>query len=95
MLKTSVTTANAEKLYLATFEFISGEYEQSFEKAFYAKNEEDLEYIIHEFLVNYYGTNNISEIDRNIYYYWNGEVAVKQRGWVEITDFKQLVNRLL
>jgi hypothetical protein len=95
MLKTSVTTANADKLYLATFEFISGEYEQSFEKAFYAKNEEDLEYIIHEFLVNYYGTNNISEIDRNIYYYWNGEVAVKQRGWVEITDFEQLVNRLL
>ncbi len=42
MFKTSVTTLNDEKLYLATFEFVSGEYEQFFEKAFYAKNEEDL-----------------------------------------------------
>lgn len=95
MCNQSVIISNDEKLYLATFEFISGEYEQSFEKAFYAKNEDDLENIIHEFLVNYYGTSNISEIDRNIYYYWNCEVAVKQRGWVEITDFEQLVNRLL
>lgn len=34
------------KLYLATFEFISGEYEQPFGKLFYAKNERDIEKII-------------------------------------------------
>lgn len=91
----SVITSNEKRLYLATFEFISGEYEQSFEKAFYAKNEGDLENITHEYLVNYYGTNIISEIDRNIYYYWNGEVAVKNQGWQEIKDFDQLVSKLL
>ena len=91
----TVTTSNDQKLYLATFEFISGEYEQIFEKSFYAKNEKDLENKINEYLINYYGTGNTSEVDGNVYYYWNGEVAVKNRGWEEITDFKQLVNKLL
>ncbi|OHC00010.1 MAG: hypothetical protein A3G70_08480 [Planctomycetes bacterium RIFCSPLOWO2_12_FULL_39_13] len=95
MFKTNVISSNEEKLYLATFEFISGEYEQSFEKAFYAKNVEDLENKIHEYLINYYGEGNISEIDGNVYYYWNGEVAVMNQGWQEIKDFDQLVNRLL
>jgi len=55
MFQTTVTTSNAEKLYLATFEFISGEYEQSFEKAFCAEDEENLENQIREYLINYYG----------------------------------------
>ena len=95
MFQTSVTTSNDEKLYLATFEFVSGEYEQFFEKAFYAKNEEDIENKIHEYLTNYYGEGNTSEIDGDIYYYWNGEVAVKNQGWRKITSFDQLVSKLL
>ncbi|MFQ5963736.1 MAG: hypothetical protein ACE5KZ_05575 [Candidatus Scalinduaceae bacterium] len=91
----SVATLDHERLYLATFEFVSGEYVQMFEKAFYAKNEEDLENKIHEYLINYYGEGNTSEIDGDVYYYWNGEVAVKEHGWREITNFEQLVNKLL
>lgn len=95
MCAETITTSNAEKLYLATFEFTCGEYGQFFEKAFHAKNEEDLKNKIHEYLNNYYDIGNNSEIDNNVYYYLDGEVAVKQHGWQEITDFEQLVNKLL
>jgi hypothetical protein len=78
-----------------TFEFVCGEYGQIFEKAFYAKDEERLEKEIHKYLNGYYGKDNSSEIDRNVYYYFNGEVAVKNHGWQEITDFEQLVKKLL
>ena len=80
----SVITPNDEKLYLATFEFVSGEYEQYFEKAFYAKDEEYIENKIHEYLTNYYGTGNTSEIDGDVYYYWNGEVAVKNHACLTV-----------
>ncbi len=90
-----VITSNGEKLYLATFKFVSGEYGQIFEKLFYTKNEEGLEKEIHKYLNGYYGRGNTSEIDRNVYYYFNGEVAVKNHGWQEITDFEQLVNKLI
>lgn len=59
---------------------------------------------IHEYLSNYYGRGNTSEIDGDVYYYWpctravqgwNSEVDVKYQGWQEITDFNQLVNKLL
>jgi len=46
-------------------------------------------------LVNYYGRGNTSEIDKNVYFYFNGEVAVKQHSWEEITSFEQLINKLL
>lgn len=83
------------KLYLATFEFISGEYEQPFRRLFYAKNERDIEKIIQEFLIDYYGEGNTSKVDGNDYYYWHGEIAVRYRGWEEIKDTKQIVDRLL
>ncbi|WKZ14398.1 MAG: hypothetical protein QY317_10830 [Candidatus Jettenia caeni] len=95
MSEESVITLNDKKLYLATFEFICGEYGQVFEKAFYAKDEETLEKKIHKYLFNYYGKGNMSEINRNVYYYWNGEVAVKNHGWEEITGIEQLVDKLL
>ena len=95
MFKTNVIFSNDERLYLATFMFVCGEYEQIFEKAFYAEDEEDLENKIHEYLLNYYGEDNTSEIDGNVYYYWNGEVAVKEQGRQQITDIKQLVHKLL
>lgn len=91
----TINTLNGKKLYLATFEFVSGEYEQIFRKVFYAKDAEDLENIIHEYLIDYYGEGNTSEVDGNDYYYWHGEIAVRQSGWEEITDLKRLVNRLL
>jgi hypothetical protein len=95
MCDNSVITYNGKKLYLATFEFVSGEYEQPFKKLFYAKNERDLEKIIQEFLIDYYGAGNTSEVDGNDYYYWHGQIAVKYRGWEEISDLKQIVDRLL
>jgi hypothetical protein len=91
----NIVTSNGEKLYLATFEFISGEYEQIFRKVFYAENAEDLENKMHEYLIDYYGEGNTSEVDGNDYYCWYGEIAVRQSGWEEITSFEQLVNRLL
>ena len=84
-----------KKLYLATFEFISGEYEQPFKKLFYAKNERNLEKIIQEFLIDYYGAGNTSEINDDVYYYWYGEIAVKYCGWEEISDLRKIVDRLL
>lgn len=95
MYENNALTSNEKRLYLATFAFVSGEYVQSFEKAFYAEDEEDLENKIHEYLINYYGEGNTSEIDGNVFYYWNGEVAVKQHGWHEIKDFELLANKLL
>ena len=91
----NVTIIKGKKLYLATFEFICGEYEQIFQKVFYAKSEERLEKEIHKYLVGYYGRGNTSEIDENICFYFNGEVAVKKHGWKEITSYKELVNQLL
>ncbi|MBS1259567.1 MAG: hypothetical protein MAG551_02640 [Candidatus Scalindua arabica] len=91
----TVITSNDQKLYLATFEFVSGEYEQIFEKAFYAEDDEELENKIHEYLINYYGEGSTPEIDGDVYYYWNGEVTVKELGRQVITNFKQLINKLL
>ncbi len=88
-------TPYGTKLYLVTFEFISGKYEQPFRKLFYAKNERDIEKIIQIFLIDYYGEGNTSEVDGNDYYYWHGEIAVRYRGWEEISDIKQIVGRLL
>ena len=77
-----------KKLYLAAFEFISGEYEQSFHRLLYAKNVKDLDKQVHRYLKDYYGNRNTSEIDDDVYYYWHGEIAVKYHGWEEITDSK-------
>lgn len=88
-------TSNGKKLYLAAFELISGQYGQMFEKAFYAKNEKQLGRGIHKYLNEYYGEGNTSKIEGNVYYYFDGEVAVKKHRWEQITGFEQLVNRLL
>lgn len=45
--------------------------------------------------MDYYGIGNTSEVDMNVYFYWNGEVAVKKHGWEEIASVKQLVNKLI
>lgn len=81
-----------KRLYLATFEFISGEYEQPFQKFFYAKDEKQLAKKIHEYFIDYYGEGNTLEVDDDVYYYWYGEIAVRKRGWEEIKSFKQLLN---
>jgi len=91
----NILTSNGKKLYLATFEFISGEYSQPFIKLFYARDEKDLQEQIHEYRIDYYGLRNTSEVNANVYYYWNEEIAVKQKGWQEITSFRRLVNNLL
>ena len=84
-----------KKLYLATFEFISGEYCQIFHKAFFAEDENALEKEIHNYLVDYYGVRNISEIQDGVYYYWHSEVAVKPIGWQEIENLEQMAGKLL
>lgn len=95
MTNKNLTTSNGKKLYLATFEFISGEYEQSFHRLLYAKNAEDLDTQVRNYLKNYYETGNTSELDDDVYYYWHGEIAVKYCYCEEITDSKQIVDRLL
>ncbi len=91
----SITTSNGKKLYLVAFKFVSGEYEQLFEKAFYAKDKKRLELEIHKYLFTYYGKGNTSQVENDVYFYFNGEIAVKDLGWQRITSFKQLVNKLL
>lgn len=95
MCDKNALTSNGEKLYLASFEFISGEYEQMFEKAFYAKNTKALKKQIHSYLKDYYGEGNTSEIDGDRYYYWNNEVGVKLNRCEEIKSFEQLINNHL
>jgi hypothetical protein len=95
MTNKNLTTSNGKKLYLATFEFISGEYEQSFQRLLYAKNAKDMDKQIHKYLKDYYGVGNTSEINDDVYYYWYGEIAVKYCGWEEIKDSKQIIDRLL
>ncbi len=75
MCDKNILTSNSEKLYLATFEFVSGEYEQSFQRLIYAKNTKDVDRKIENILRDYYG--KASQIDGDIYYYWYGEIAVK------------------
>jgi len=84
-----------KKLYLATFEFVSGEYTQIFNKTFYTKDEKVLEQKIHNYLADYYGAGNTSEIEDDVYYYWNGEVAVKLNNWEEIINLEQIAHKLL
>jgi len=89
-------TSNGEKLYLATFEFVSGEFEQSFQRLIYAKNARDVDRKIKNILRDYYGKDNTSQIDGDVYYYFfYGEIAVKYCGRQKITDYKQIVDRLL
>ena len=95
MYDKNLITSKGEKLYLATFEFVIGEYEQSFHGLIYAKNARDVDRKIKKDLRNYYGEGNTLQIDEDIYYYWYGEVAVKNHGWEVITELEQLVNRLL
>lgn len=95
MCNKNIITSNGKKLYLATFELISGQYGQFFYQAFYARNEKNLENQIHKYLKNYYDKGNNTKIEEKVYYYFDGEVAVKNHGWEEITDFEQLVNKLL
>jgi hypothetical protein len=91
----NVITSNGKKLYLATFEFVSGEYEQSFQRFIYAKNAKDVDRKIKNYLKDYYGKGNTLEIDGDVYYYWYGEIAVKYCSRQEIKDFDQVVRRLL
>jgi len=41
------------------------------------------------------GEGNVTKKEKNVYFYFDGEVSVEQHGWEEITDFQQIVNRLL
>jgi hypothetical protein len=97
MCDKNIITSNGKRLFLAFFEFVSGEYEQSFHRFLYAKNTRDLKRQIKGYLKNYYGVGNTCQMDRDrdIYYYFYGEIAVKATGWLEVKDFKDVVDRML
>jgi len=95
MCNRNIITPSGKKLYLATFELISGQYGQMFYQAFYARNKKSLENQIHKYLKNYYDKGNNTSIEGNFYCCFNGEVAVKKHGWEEIKNFKQLIDKLL
>jgi len=90
-----LTTNNDDKLYLATFEFLCGEFEHRFEKAFYAKDEIDLELKISHYFEIYFGEGDLSKVGENLFYYLEEGVAVEYLGHERITDFEHLVNKLL
>lgn len=75
MCNKNITTLNGKKLYLATFELISGEYGQIFYQAFYVRDENRLENKMHKYLKDYYGKRNNTCMEGNVYYYFNGEVC--------------------
>jgi len=50
---------------------------------------------IHNYLDDYYGPGNTSEIEDGVYYYWHGEVAVKPIGWGEIMSLEQIAGELI
>jgi hypothetical protein len=95
MCDKNILTPNGKKLYLATFELSSGQYGQLFYQAFYARNQKSLQNKIHRYLKNYYDKDNNTSIEGKTYYYFDGEVAVENHGWEEITDYKQIIERLL
>lgn len=95
MCNKNVIISKSKKIYLSTFELISGQYGQIFYKAFYARNEKNLENQIRKYLKNYYDKGNNTGIKGETYYYFDGEVAVKNHGWTEIADCEQLISRLL
>jgi hypothetical protein len=66
-----------------------------FYQAFYARNKKSSENQIHKYLKNYYDKGNNTSIEGKTYYYFDGEVAVEDHGWEEITSFEQLVKKLL
>lgn len=94
-IKEASEWANKEqKLYLVNFEFICGEYEQRFHRLFYARNANYLEKKVRIYLSNYYGTA-LAEINDDIYYYWDSEVAVKLDGYSEIKKLEDIILRML
>ena len=95
MCDKDLITSNGKKLFLAFFEFVSGEYEQSFHRFLYARDKKDLERQIKGYLKNYYGVGNTRQIDGDVYFYFYGEIAVKATGWLNVTDLKQVIDRLL
>ena len=47
------------------------------------------------YLKNYYGVGNTRQIGEDVYFYFYGEIAVKATGWLNVTDLKQVIDRLL
>lgn len=94
-MQNNTIALNGTKLYLATFELTSGQYGQFFYQAFYARNKKSLENHIHKYLKNYYDKGNNTNIEGDVYYYFYGEVSVKNHGWEEITDMQQIIDKLL
>lgn len=86
---------NRQKLYLATFELTSGQYGQLFNLLFYARDEKSLGKKIHKYLKNCYDKGNNTSTDKNVYYYFDGEVSVENHGWEEITDMQRIIDKLL
>jgi len=95
MCDKDVTIDNGQKLHLATFEFLCGDFEHRFEKAFYAKDEIDLELKISQYLKVYFGEGEFSQVGENLFYYLEEGVAVEYLGYETITSFEQLVNKML
>ncbi len=81
------------KTYLATFEFISGEYGQMFMQVFAARNEREVERKIQHYLKNYYPDDE-AEHDDDTWFYFGGEVAVKDHGFQEIKNPMDVIERL-
>jgi hypothetical protein len=95
MCEKDITIHDGERLYLAIFDFLCGEYEHRFEKAFYAKDEIELELKIARYLKVYFGEGELSKVGENLFYLMEEGIAVEYLGCEMITGFEHLVNKLL
>lgn len=93
--KAGVPVKNGMRLYLAKFEFISGENQQPFSCLFYAKSPAALEKKINKYLRGYYGKEGLDEVEGDCYYYLGGQVAVKNCGWEEVINLQQVADHLM
>ena len=66
-------------VFLAEFEFISGEYVQTFYHTVIESSNKKALREIKRFLREYYGRGNCTEYDkhREVYYYFGGDVAIR------------------
>jgi hypothetical protein len=95
MCDKDITVRDSGRLYVAIFDFLCGEYEHRFEKAFYAKDEIDLELKVARYFKVYFGEGELSKVGDNLFYFMEEGVAVEYLGYEMIKDFEHLVNKLL
>ncbi|MBU1101102.1 MAG: hypothetical protein KKA84_11935 [Bacteroidetes bacterium] len=83
-----------DKLYIAAFSFISGEYNISFKQTILAKSHLEADDKVVDYLRNLYGPDGLVEEEEHRFLYEGGEIAVEFI-YLKETDSQNLANYLL